>query len=240
MKTASAVFVKSVPGIGYSAGKRALRGCTQKRARLLKKGKWFPEMWHERIGSLLPNRWKFQWRYWRRQTPWDTQVTPPEVMEFIARTLPGKALELGCGTGTNAVTLARHGWRVTGVDFIPKAILAARHKAAHSGVAIDFLVACVSDLSPLSGPFDYALDIGCLHALKAEDRMRYAVNLSRLLRPQAWYMLYAWLPRPWKGGIAGISTEEVEILLREDFSNVRTAIGEENGYPSSWYWFQRR
>jgi len=157
-------------------------------------------MWHERIGFLLPNRWKFQWRYWRRQTPWDTQVTPPEVMEFIARTPPGKALDLGCGTGTNAITLARHGWRVTGVDFIPKAISAARAKAARSGVAIEFLVANVTDLSALSGPFDYVLDIGCLHALKAEDRSRYATNMSRMLRPQAWYMLYAWLPRPWKGG----------------------------------------
>jgi len=206
----------------------------------LKKGKGFPGLWHERIGSILPNRWKFQWRYWRRETPWDTQVTPPEVMEFIARTPPGKALDLGCGTGTNAITLARHGWRVTGVDFIPRAILAARAKAARSGFAIDFLVASVTDLSALSGPFDFVLDIGCLHALKAEDRMRYAVNLSRLLRPQAWYMLYAWLPRPWKGGVAGISTEEVESLLRADLFNVRTAIGEENDNPSVWYWFQRR
>jgi len=206
----------------------------------LKKGKGIPEMWHERIGFLLPNRWKFQWRYWRRQTPWDTQVTPPEVMEFIARTPPGKALDLGCGTGTNAITLARHGWRVTAVDFIPKAISAARAKAARSGVAIEFLVANITDLSVLSGPFDYVLDIGCLHALKAEDRSRYATTLSRMLRPQAWYMLYAWLPRPWEGGIAGISTEEVDTLLRKDFSKVRTGIGEENGNPSAWYWFQRR
>jgi len=53
-------------------------------------------------------------------------------------------------------------------------------------------------------------------------------------------MLYAWLPRRWEGGVVGISTEEVEILLRENLSKVRTAIGEENGNPSSWYWFQRR
>lgn len=197
-------------------------------------------MWHERIGSFLPNHWKFRWRYWCRQTPWDTQVTPPEVMDFIARTPPGNALDLGCGTGTNAVTLARHGWRVTGVDFIPEAILAARAKAARSGFAIDFLVESVTDLSALSGPFDYALDIGCLHALKAEDRMRYAGNLSRLLRPQSWYMLYAWLPRQREGGGAGISTEEVESLLGSDLSIVRVAIGEERGNPSAWYWFQRR
>jgi len=197
-------------------------------------------MLDEWIRSFLPNRWKFLWRYWRRQTPWDTQVTPPEVMEFIARTPPGKALDLGCGTGTNAITLARHGWRVTGVDFIPKAILAARAKAARSGFAIDFLVESVTDLSGLSGPFDYVLDIGCLHALKEEDRTRYAANVSRLLGPQAWYMLYAWLPRRWEGGVAGISMEEVESLLGAALSKVRTTIGEENGNPSVWYWFQRR
>jgi 2-polyprenyl-3-methyl-5-hydroxy-6-metoxy-1,4-benzoquinol methylase len=207
---------------------------------LLKKGKEAPQMWLERIGSLLPNRWKYQWLYWRRRTPWDTQITPPEVMEFIARTPSGKALDLGCGTGTNAITLARNGWRVTGVDFIPRAILAARAKAERSGVSVEFLIASVLDRSALTGPFDYVLDIGCLHSLKAEDRTRYATSLSRLLRPQAWYMLYAWLPRPSEGGVVGISAEEVEILLREDFSVGRTEIGEENGNPSSWYWFQRR
>jgi ubiquinone/menaquinone biosynthesis C-methylase UbiE len=197
-------------------------------------------LWLERIGSYLPGRWKFQWRYWRRKTPWDTQVTPPEVMEFLARTPPGTALDLGCGTGTNAITLARHGWRVTGVDFIPKAIFAAREKAARSGFAIEFLVASVTELSVLPGPFDYVLDIGCLHSLKVEDRQRYAATLSRLLRPQAWYMLYAWLPRPSEGGVVGISTEETESLLRADFSRVRVEIGEESGNPSAWYWFQRR
>ena len=161
-------------------------------------------------------------------------------MEFIARTAPGKALDLGCGTGTNAVTLARHGWRVTGVDFIPKAIQAARARAVRTGVAVDFLVASVTDLPALPGPFDYVLDIGCLHSLKAEDRARYVTSLSRLLRPQAWYMLYAWLPRPREGEVVGISAEEVDSLLRAEFVNVRTATGEENGNPSAWYWFQRR
>ncbi len=204
------------------------------------KKKGFPDMRHDGIRSFIPGRWKFRWRYWRRRTPWDTRVTPPEVMEFIACTPPGEALDLGCGTGTNAITLARHGWRVTGVDFIPQAISAARARAAESGMAIDFLVDSVTGLSTLSGPFDYALDIGCLHSLKEEDRRRYAGNLARLLGPQAWYMLYAWLPRPWKGGAAGISAEEIDSLLGPEFSEVRTAVGEENGNPSAWYWFRRR
>ena len=77
------------------------------------------------IGSFFSSRWKFEWRYWRGTTPWDTNITPPEVKEFIAAAPPGKALDLGCGTGTNAITLAQHGWQATGVDFAPKAIRTA-------------------------------------------------------------------------------------------------------------------
>jgi len=192
------------------------------------------------IASCIPGRWKFRWRYWRRRTPWDTQVTPPEVMEFISRSPPGKALDLGCGTGTNAITLARHGWRATGVDFAPPAIRAARRKAAAAGVKIDFHAADATDLRMLAGGYDFALDIGCLFTLARKDRIKYAGELARLLRPHGWYMLYAWLPKPWKGGPAGISAEEVESLLRADFSKVRSVVGEEGGHPTAWYWYRRR
>lgn len=188
----------------------------------------------------MSGRWKFQWRYWRGQTPWDTHITPPEVMEFIANTTPGKALDLGCGTGTNAMTLARHGWQVTGVDFASNAIRTARRKAAAAGLKIDFYTADVTDLYMLTDVYDYVLDIGCLFTVEEKDRIKYADALARLLRPQGWYMLYAWLPRPWKGGLWGISAEEVESLLRAKFSKVRTVIGEEMGHPSAWFWFQRR
>jgi 2-polyprenyl-3-methyl-5-hydroxy-6-metoxy-1,4-benzoquinol methylase len=192
------------------------------------------------VSSFIPDRWKFQWRYWRGQTPWDTQITPPEVMEFIAHTEPGKALDLGCGTGTNAITLARHGWEVTGIDFASKAIRTARRKAAAAGLKIDFHIADVTDLHMLTDVYDYALDIGCLFTLEEKNRVKYADALARLLRPQGWYMLYAWLPRRWKGRPWGISAEEVESLLRAKFSKVRTVIGEEMGSPSAWYWFRRQ
>jgi 2-polyprenyl-3-methyl-5-hydroxy-6-metoxy-1,4-benzoquinol methylase len=192
------------------------------------------------IGSIVPSRWKFEWRYWRRQTPWDTDITPPEVLEFIACNPPGRALDLGCGTGTNAITLTRHGWQVTGVDFAPKAIHQARRKAEAAGFKIDFFCSDVTDLGILTGPFDYILDIGCLFTLKESDRIRYAGELARLSRPQGDYMLYAWLPRPWKGGIRGVSAEAVESLLHDMFHRNRFAVGEEKGYPSAWYWYRRR
>jgi len=53
-------------------------------------------------------------------------------------------------------------------------------------------------------------------------------------------MLYAWLPRPWKGGVWGISTEAVELLMSGALVRTRLVIGEEKGYPSAWYWYRRR
>ena len=193
------------------------------------------------FSSLIDeSRLRFQWRYWRGQTPWDTNVTPPEVLAFIETNPPGKAIDLGCGTGTNAITLARNRWGVVGVDFAGKAIRKARRKTAASGMKIDFHIADVTDLGMLTKPFDYALDIGCLFTLKPQNRIKYAKTLARLLRPAGWYMLYAWMPRTWNGRRIGISQAEVEALLGATFVKEKVAIGEEKGHPSAWYWFRRR
>ena len=66
--------------------------------------------------------------------PWDTGKSPPELYSFIHKNPPGRALDLGCGTGTNIITLAKNNWDVTGVDYIPKAIHSARKKAVQTGV----------------------------------------------------------------------------------------------------------
>ena len=63
---------------------------------------------------------------------WDTNITPPEVVAVIEGAAPlpaGRALDLGCGTGTNVIYLAQHGWETIGVDFSPVAIQQARQKA---------------------------------------------------------------------------------------------------------------
>jgi SAM-dependent methyltransferase len=183
--------------------------------------------------------WMFAWHYLRGRTPWDTNVTPPEVLEFIREAPPGRALDLGCGTGTNAMALAERGYQVTGVDFSAQAIRAARRKAAKAGLGIDFRVGDVARLDDLSGPYDYALDIGCLFSLTAKDRASYAAGLARLLRPGGWYMLYAWLPRPWRGKNTGLSPDEVRTLFSQDFKEEKIVVGEEKGHGSAWYWLTR-
>jgi SAM-dependent methyltransferase len=161
-------------------------------------------------------------------------------MEFISSARPGRALDLGCGTGTNAVTLSQRGWQVTGIDIAPKAIRIARRKARRAGLKIDFLVGDVSDLSGIKGPFDYALDIGCLFGLHPKERTGYEAGLSRLIRKGGCYMLYAWLPREWRGKRWGMTQEAVYDLFTPSFKHLKTVIGEEKGAGSAWYWFKKQ
>jgi SAM-dependent methyltransferase len=161
-------------------------------------------------------------------------------MAFINQTPPGRALDLGCGTGTNAIALTRHGWQVTGVDFSPKAIAAARRKATREATKADFHVGDVSDLHYLHGPFDYALDIGCLHTLSSAQRKPYADEVARLLRPGAVFMLYAWLPQTRGRRQMGLSTQAVEDLFQAGFMRTKSVQGKDGPGESVWYWFNRK
>lgn len=177
-----------------------------------------------------------------RQPPWDTGITPPELMDFIQNHHAGRALDLGCGTGTNAITLAQHDWQVIGVDFVRRAIKKARVKAHHAGVDIEFRVSNVTHLHDISDPFDLILDIGCYHALSDRDKLEYIDNLERLLATTGTFMIYAYFrsgeesPNALGGGIieadVSVLQEHLTLIKRED--------GSERGIrQSAWFWFQR-
>ncbi|OGO61723.1 MAG: hypothetical protein A2032_03210 [Chloroflexi bacterium RBG_19FT_COMBO_49_13] len=128
---------------------------------------------------------------------WDTGVSPPELLDFIQNHPPGRALDLGCGTGTNAITLARHGWQVTGVDFVSTAIHAARCKAHQAGLQVEFFTGDVTRLDYINFPYDLILDIGCLHTLSPGQQVDYLLDVQRLLSPKGTYLLYAFInPSP--------------------------------------------
>jgi len=182
------------------------------------------------------SRLHFEWRYLSGSTPWDTGVTPPEVIAFLDRTPPGRAVDFGCGTGTNAVTMATRGWEVTGVDFSWRAIAAARRKARRAGVAVAFLRRDVTRLDDLRGPFDFGLDIGCFHSLEVAARPRYATHVGRLLRPGAPFMLDAFLD-PDDGWP---SETDVRRAFEPHFALERIERGEFEGRPSGWFTWTRR
>ncbi len=140
--------------------------------------------------SLLLRRFLFNLWYFRRP-PWDTGITPPELLAFLQAHPPGRALDLGCGTGTNLLTLARAGWEVYGVDYALRAVLQARRRLRLAGMAGKVLVGDVTDIRRLRGPFDLVLDIGCYHGLKAPSRGIYRQNLLKLLGRGGHFLMYA-------------------------------------------------
>ena len=184
---------------------------------------------------MLRRLW-FSAMYWSpRRPPWDTGVTPPELERFVASHPPGRALDLGCGTGTNVVYLARHGWTAVGVDYAGRAIARARRRARAAGVRCELYVADVTRLDFLEPPFDLALDIGCLHSLAVGDRSRYAAGLARLVRPGGTYLLYAFAPG---GPATGLTREDVTATFSPAFRIV--SVEEGTGRPSAWYTLERR
>jgi SAM-dependent methyltransferase len=185
--------------------------------------------------------WSFDLRYLLGRPPWDTAVTPPEVVELIEGEdlPPDRALDLGCGSGTNCIYLARHGWEVVGVDFSVLAVYQARRKARRAGVDCQFYRGDVTDLAFLADPFDLALDIGCLHSLPPEGWERYAAEVARLVRPGGLYLLYAFTPRPDQDIPRGVAPEEVRSLFAPAFAVEREERGEDPSGPrSAWYWLR--
>lgn len=186
-------------------------------------------------------------RYLFGQPPWDTGVTPPELVELVesGEAPPGRALDIGCGTGTNAIYLAQHGFDVVGVDIAWLAIRRARRKARRAGAAIAFHTGAAvrlgtADGPPLGDPFDLAVDIGCVHSLPPADLPAYAAMLGRALREGGLYLLYAWGPRQLLGRDVGFTPDEAQSFLAGDFRTRWIREGEERGSSSRWYLFERQ
>lgn len=114
-----------------------------------------------------------------------TSTSPPELAGFLAglADAPRTAVDLGCGTGADAVFLARLGVDVTGVDSSETALDRARERATADGVTVRWLHGDVLQLPLDDASMDLALDRGCLHHVPAADQGRYATEVARVLRP---------------------------------------------------------
>lgn len=179
-------------------------------------------------------RWLAFNLWYLRRPPWDTGVSPPELLEFIDSHPAGRALDLGCGTGTNLLALAHAGWQVIGVDFVLPAVRRARRRLARAGFSADIRRGDVTDLGSLSGLFDLILDVGCYHSLPPAGRAAYRANLTRLLAPGGSFLLYAHMAAD-----PGIDQGEIDNLTHL-FSLVNRMDSTERGTrPSVWLQFER-
>ena len=191
------------------------------------------------------NRLIYRLMYIFSHPRWDTGRTPPEVVEaFEQGGIPaGPALDLGCGTGTNAIFMARHGHDVIGLDFTPEAIGRARRKVAQAGLSdhIRLQVADVTRLAELDIPqLAFALDVGCFHGLSPEGRQRYADALAARLEPGGRYMIFTLDPHA-EGSVSfGLSAAQVREIFSPAFDLTRQEHGSTGDRGSTWTWLTRR
>ena len=135
-------------------------------------------------------------RYATGETPWDTGVPNAELIRSVAAgELPGKTvLELGCGTGTNAVELARRGYRVTAVDLVELAVQKARDRAKKAQVEVDFRTGDLTEME-LGGPYDVLFDSGVYHGIRTRDLAGFLRSLGGASRPGTRWLSLAGNPR---------------------------------------------
>lgn len=132
-------------------------------------------------------------RYKSGETPWDSGHASKELQRVVSERsiAPCRMLELGCGTGTNAIYLARLGFAVTALDIAPRAIEQARAKAAKAGVAIDFRQADLLNLPDVGPPFPFVFDRGVYHHLRSVDLPGFLGVLSRVVQAGGFYLTLA-------------------------------------------------
>jgi 2-polyprenyl-3-methyl-5-hydroxy-6-metoxy-1,4-benzoquinol methylase len=114
---------------------------------------------------------RWEERYRSGDTPWDTGRPSSELQRVITKEQirPCRAIELGCGTGTNAIWLAKQGFDVTAVDLSTLAISQAREHAAAEGAHVHFICADVLHLPELDS-YDFFFDRGCYHVVRSMFR----------------------------------------------------------------------
>ncbi|HET7143322.1 MAG TPA: class I SAM-dependent methyltransferase [Anaerolineales bacterium] len=182
---------------------------------------------------------KLTFNFWYySKPPWDSGVTPPELFEFIRSHPAGRAIDLGCGTGTNIISLAKSGWQVTGIDFASRAIQMAKRKLKKANITARLITGDVTNFK-VDSQFDLALDIGCFHSL--ENKADYLTQLDKILAPKGFWLMYGFfkpasnLPAPGfvESDIQIISARALTLLSRRDGFDKKER-------PSAWFLFQKK
>jgi len=153
--------------------------------------------------------------------PWDVGRPQPAFVELvrIGELNRGKVLDVGCGTGENALYLAEKGFAVIGVDLTNRAIAAARAKAAERKLKVDFREGNALSLDLKDSVFDSVIDSGLFHTFPDDDRPVYALEIARVLAPRGKYFMLCFSdkePTNW-GGPRRVTREEIESTFSSFF-----------------------
>ncbi len=196
-------------------------------------------------------------RRWSRQVfeelyrdgaPWDIGRPQPVFLELAdSGRVRGSVLDVGCGSGENALLFASRGHETLGIDHVPAAIELARHKARQRALAATFEVGDALMLGDLRARFDNVIDSGLLHVLGGAEKRALEAGLRRVLRPGGGYFLLCFCDRePGDHGPERISEARLRGLFASDWEivelrQVRSQVTAEKsvhftpGGPRAWF-----
>ncbi len=123
----------------------------------------------------------FKKRYETGDTPWDIGKPDFNLIQIVTTMpiVPCKALDIGCGTGDNAIWLAQQNFHVSGIDTSEIAIERAREKALRANVKCTFRVVDILTGTVEGAPFGFAFDRGCFHSLDSDkERKSFAEHIN--------------------------------------------------------------
>jgi SAM-dependent methyltransferase len=145
--------------------------------------------------------------------PWDIGRPQPAFVELVraGELNIGGVLDVGCGTGENALYLAEKGFSVVGVDLATRAIDAAKAKSTERRLKVDFRIANALSLEFKNDYFDNAIDSGLFHTFNDSNRVDFAREIARVLKTGGKYFMLCFSdkePTNW-GGPRRITKEEI-------------------------------
>lgn len=195
----------------------------------------------------MPSRHRlFQLFYRLGFTPWDGHPLAAGLRALVESGLePGRALDIGCGTGDNCVYLAQHGWQVTGIDYVETAVRRARAKMSAAGVDVTVRRADATRLRSegVGTGFDLIVDNGCLHGMSDGDRDAYVREVTAVAGPAAHLLLVEFVPGA-SFGVPGIAPADVERRFSAHWMLVSSgdepAMDHNGKNPARFYLFTRR
>ncbi len=186
-------------------------------------------------------KWLYNWMYSNNRVPWD--IGPrKELVEAVKsdRIRPCRAIDLGCGTASNAIFLAQHRFDVTGTDYSSASVALCRQRGAAAHVNVMWIEDDLTNLQHVKGSFDLLVDWGVYDDLSLAGRRAYLRNVLPLTHANSQYFIYVheWPWRWWErllyrllGGIgAPMRPGEVEADFGPYFQIEKVMVRRLSGY----------
>ena len=188
----------------------------------------------------------------RSKLPWAHDQPTLFLRDIVAqRGKPGKALDIGCGAGTDSLYIAREGWVVTSLDFMPAALEMTCARAESAGLELATIEADITEWEP-TDKFDLVLDHGLLHNMNPDRYPLYRERVMRAVADDGEFVILHWLKRtPDESqseiGPTRVSREDIQKFFAPELKALFFAVEEIDGLTESvgasmaqgYYWFKR-